>query len=206
MEKNITSNNTLTIVLHGGGNVTQAENDTAWTNMENHYKNNEGYTICIRSILNNNPRQEGQIHTTDITYPFYDKLIKYMIAKKDVDPNKNIYLTGNSAGGDGSIRLGSYMSNRFAAVIFTTGHDDYINKINYMNLPLIIKVASKDTMYDRANKAINTYQNREKWNNYLTQCNQIDRSSSINSPKFDIELIVQNATHENINLNTKKTV
>ena len=84
MEKNITSNNTLTIVLHGGGNVTQAENDTAWTNMENHYKNNEGYTICIRSILNNNPRQEGQIHTTDITYPFYDKLIKYMIAKKEI--------------------------------------------------------------------------------------------------------------------------
>ncbi len=44
----------------------------------------------------------------------FDRLIEDMIVFEDVDPNR-VYLTGYSAGGDGTYQLAPRMADRFAA-------------------------------------------------------------------------------------------
>lgn len=133
----------LFISMHGGGNGAPAMNDGQWKNQLRLYKPTEGYYVAPRAPTNTwNLWHEAHID------PMFDRLIADFVIAKGVNPNK-IYITGYSAGGDGTYQVAPRMADRFAAAAMMAGHPNEARPDNLYNLPFFIQMGGKDAAYDR---------------------------------------------------------
>lgn len=133
----------LYISMHGGGGTTAAVNDQQWKNQISLYKPEEGYYLAPRAATNTwNLWHEAHID------PMFDQLIENFVVLKGVNPNK-VYLTGYSAGGDGTYQLAPRMADRWAAAAMMAGHPNDAKPDNLYNLPFFIQCGGKDKAYDR---------------------------------------------------------
>jgi poly(3-hydroxybutyrate) depolymerase len=137
------SGHSLYISMHGGGGAPAAVNDRQWKNQIRLYKPVEGYYLAPRAATDTwNLWHQGHID------PMFDTLIENFVALKGVDPNK-VYITGYSAGGDGTYQLGPRMADRWAAAAMMAGHPNEARPDNLYNLPFFIQCGGKDAAYDR---------------------------------------------------------
>lgn len=133
----------LFISMHGGGSGPARMNDGQWRNQLRLYKPTEGYYVAPRAPTNTwNLWHEGHID------PMFDRLIEDFVVLKGVNPNR-VYLTGYSAGGDGTYQLAPRLADRFAAAAMMAGHPNEARPVNLYNLPFFIQMGGKDAAYDR---------------------------------------------------------
>lgn len=133
----------LYISMHGGGSAPARVNDQQWKNQIHLYKPKEGYYLAPRAATNTwNLWHEKHID------PMFDRIIEDFVALKGVNPNK-VYLTGYSAGGDGTYQLATRMADRWAAAAMMAGHPNETQPDNLYNLPFFIQCGGKDKAYDR---------------------------------------------------------
>ena len=138
----------LYISMHGGGGAPAEVNDKQWGNQIKLYPNIEnGYYIAPRAPTNT----WNLWHQSHID-PLFDTLITAMVLAKDVDPDR-VYLTGYSAGGDGTYQLAPRMADRFAAAGAMAGHPNETVPDGLRNLPFALHMGGQDAAYDRNAKA-----------------------------------------------------
>lgn len=65
-----------------------------------------------------------------------------------IDVNK-VFLTGYSAGGDGTYHMAPRMADIWAGAAMMAGHPNDVDLINLRNTPFSIQVGAKDTAYKR---------------------------------------------------------
>jgi predicted esterase len=139
----------LYISMHGGGGGAASMNDQQWENQIKLYQPEEGIYVAPRAPTNTwNLWHQGHID------PLFDQLIQAAIVLEGVNPNK-VYLTGYSAGGDGTFQLAPRMSDRFAAAAMMAGHPNETTPDGLRNLPFALYVGELDAAYDRNEKAKN---------------------------------------------------
>lgn len=133
----------LYISMHGGGGTTPDVNDGQWQNQIILYQPKEGVYVAPRSIENVwdmwfRPYLDG----------FFDELIQSAVVTMGVNPNK-IYITGYSAGGDGTFRMAPRMADRWAAALMCAGHPGNTSPIGLRNLPFGMWIGLYDSSYER---------------------------------------------------------
>ena len=136
----------LYIALHGGGQSdTPYLNESQWIDMQKYYKRSLkcGIYVAVRGV-----RDTWDTHFNPESYPLYDRLIRYFILEKNINPNR-VYLEGFSAGGDGVYAISPRMADRFAAVNMSAGHPNGVGFLNMRNLPIQLQVGEMDEAYGR---------------------------------------------------------
>ncbi len=146
----------LYISMHGGGGTTAKVNDGQWKNQIRLYKPKEGIYLAPRAATNT----WNLWHQSHID-PMFDMIIDRFIAHHGVNPNK-VYITGYSAGGDGTYQLAPRMADRWAAAAMMAGHPGDAKTPNLLNLPYFIQCGGKDTAFKRNKLA-------EQWGEKLDQ-------------------------------------
>lgn len=133
----------LYISMHGGGGTTPEVNDQQWNNQINLYQPKEGIYIAPRAPTNTwNLWHQAHID------PLFDQLIQAAVLVAGVNPNK-VYLTGYSAGGDGTFQIAPRMADRFAAAAMMAGHPNETTPDGLRNLPFAIFMGAEDAAYKR---------------------------------------------------------
>ena len=136
----------LYICMHGGGEDTTPDfNDSQWEMMRYYYS--QEMTDCVYVAVRG-VRDTWDTHFNPESYPLYDRLIRYMILTRDVDPNR-VYLLGFSAGGDGVYAISARMPDRFAAANMGSGHPNGVSMLNLYNLPIQLQAGEYDDEFDR---------------------------------------------------------
>lgn len=133
----------LYISMHGGGGTTPEVNDGQWDNQILLYHPREGVYVAPRSLENVwdmwfRPYLDG----------FYDELIESAVAVYGVNPDK-VYITGYSAGGDGTFRMAPRMADRWAAALMCAGHPGNTSPVGLRNLPFGMWIGLMDGAYER---------------------------------------------------------
>lgn len=133
----------LIISMHGGGSTEASVNDQQWTNQTQLYQPAEAFYVAPRA-----PNDAWDMWHQAHIDPMFDRLIEDFVAIKGVDPNR-VYLTGYSAGGDGTYQVGPRMADRWAAAAMMAGHPNEARPDGLMNTPFFIQVGEQDTAYKR---------------------------------------------------------
>lgn len=133
----------LYISLHGGGGAPTSVNDQQWKNQAVLYEPNEGLYIAPRA-----PTDSWNLWHQAHIDPLIDQIIQAAVIFGGVAENK-IYLTGYSAGGDGTYQLAPRMADRFAAAAMMAGHPNETTPDGLRNLPFSIYMGALDAAYDR---------------------------------------------------------
>ncbi|MGL4851370.1 MAG: dienelactone hydrolase family protein [Phocaeicola sp.] len=131
------------ISMHGGGGAPSEVNDKQWENQKKLYGVVPGIYWVPRA-----PTDSWNLWHQDYMEEFLLQAVTYAVNVLDADPNR-IYLTGYSAGGDGTYNLAPRLADRFAAAAMMAGHPGDANALNLRNLPFAIYMGDKDTAYDR---------------------------------------------------------
>jgi len=152
----------LFISMHGGGGAPPEVNDKQWGNQAKMYPNIEdGYYIAPRAPSNTwNLWHQAHID------PLFDELITAMVLARDVDSDR-VYLTGYSAGGDGTYQLAPRMADRFAAAGAMAGHPNETKADGLRNLAFALHMGGQDGAYDRNAVA-------RKWKDMLASLKDAD--------------------------------
>ncbi|BDS12666.1 alpha/beta hydrolase family protein [Aureispira anguillae] len=151
----------LFISMHGGGGTLPEVNDQQWENQIRLYQPKEGVYIAPRAPTNSwNLWHQAHID------PLLDQLIKAAVLFANVNPNK-VYLTGYSAGGDGTFQLAPRMADRFAAAAMMAGHPNETTPDGLRNLPFAIFMGALDSAYHRNQLA-------KDWNLLLDSLQNLD--------------------------------
>ena len=151
----------LFISLHGGGGITESENNRLWNRHKTLYELEDGILFTPRSPSNTwNMWFQSHVDT------FFNRIIQNMIAFHNVDPNK-IYIMGRSAGGDGIYQVAPRMADRFAAAAMSAGHPNDSSPLGLRNTAFTIHMGENDSLYNRNNMAV-------KWGNDLKKLNEED--------------------------------
>lgn len=141
----------LVFGLHGGGGCPKEKNDKQWENHKGLYTLPDG---CIWFTPRSCEDVWNMWHL-----PYIDKMLDYIIQTfilcRQVNPNK-VYITGYSAGGDGTYRLGPRMADRIAAACMCAGHPGETDMTSCRNIGFSIWVGQNDGAYDR-NKLAGEY-------------------------------------------------
>ena len=133
----------LLISMHGGGNTLTGINDRQWRNQIRLYELEKGIVVAPRAPTDTwNLWHEAHID------PLLDRLIENMILFEGVDPNR-VYLTGYSAGGDGTYQLAPRMSDRFAGAAMMAGHPNETVADGLRNVPFALHMGGEDAAYRR---------------------------------------------------------
>ncbi len=133
----------LYISLHGGGGTTPRVNDNQWRNQLTLYKPKEGIYVAPRAATNTwDLWQQSHID------PMFRELIDRFVAHHGINPNK-VYVTGYSAGGDGTYQLAPRMADQWAGAAMMAGHPGDAKPHNLLNLPYYIQCGGKDTSFKR---------------------------------------------------------
>ncbi|MFV0589899.1 MAG: hypothetical protein ACK5M7_00820 [Draconibacterium sp.] len=133
----------LYISMHGGGNTAPAVNDQQWRNQINLYRPKEGIYLAPRAPTNTwNLWHEPHIDL------LFQKLIEMANALEDINTNR-VYLTGYSAGGDGTYQLAPRMADQLAAAAMMAGHPNDASPLGLRNLPFAIHMGGDDGAYNR---------------------------------------------------------
>lgn len=158
----------LYISMHGGGGTTPAANDQQWNNQIRLYQPKEGIYIAPRAPTNTwNLWHQAHI---DI---LFDQLIQAAVLVAGVNPNK-IYLTGYSAGGDGTFQLAPRMADRFAAAAMMAGHPNETTPDGLRNLPFALFMGANDAAFDRNQRA-------EDWKVLLDSLQTTDKAAYVHN-------------------------
>ncbi|MGK0346272.1 MAG: hypothetical protein ACI855_002345 [Myxococcota bacterium] len=133
----------LYISLHGGGSAPPAVNDQQWQNQQSLYAPEDGIYVAPRA-----PTDTWNLWHRPEMDAFVDRLIEDRVAVAGADPNR-VYLTGYSAGGDGTYQLAWHLADRFAAANPNAGHPNDSHPRSMGNLPITNHVGGKDAAYNR---------------------------------------------------------
>lgn len=133
----------LYISMHGGGGTTPEVNDQQWENQIHLYKPEEGVYVAPRSLHN-----VWNMWFLPYLDGFYRELIQAAVAVYDVNPDK-VYITGYSAGGDGTFRMATRMADYWAAALMCAGHPGNTSPLSLRNLPFGLWVGLADAPYQR---------------------------------------------------------
>ncbi|MFI3295504.1 MAG: alpha/beta hydrolase [Rikenellaceae bacterium] len=131
------------ISMHGGGGAPAQVNDKQWSNQKKLYGTVDGLYWVPRA-----PTDEWNLWHQGYMEDFLLKAVSYAVAKLGVDPNR-IYLTGYSAGGDGTFNLAPRLADRFGAAAMMAGHPGDAVAENLRNLPFAIYMGGQDAAYNR---------------------------------------------------------
>jgi len=133
----------LYISMHGGGNTAPEVNDQQWRNQINLYRPKEGIYLAPRAPTNTwNLWHEPHIDS------MFTQLIEIADAFEDINTNR-VYLTGYSAGGDGTYQLAPRMADQLAAAAMMAGHPNDASPLGLRNLPFAIHMGGNDGAYNR---------------------------------------------------------
>lgn len=133
----------LYISMHGGGNAPAELNDQQWENQQKLYEPAEGIYMAARAPTNTwNLWHEAHIDT------FFARFIQLADVFEDINTNR-VYLTGYSAGGDGTYQLAPRMADQLAAAAMMAGHPNDASPLGLRNLPFSIYVGAEDAAYRR---------------------------------------------------------
>lgn len=137
----------LFISMHGGGNAAAEVNDRQYKNQQHLYDakmaSMEGIYLAARAPTNTwNLWHEAHIDD------FFNRIIQLAMIKENVNPNK-VYITGYSAGGDGTYQLAPRMGDRWAAAGMMAGHPNETSPVGLRNTPFTIQMGALDAAYDR---------------------------------------------------------
>ena len=120
----------LYISMHGGGNTAPEMNNQQWQNQINLYRPKEGIYLAPRAPTNTwNLWHEPHIDV------LFSQLIELADAFEDINTNR-VYLTGYSAGGDGTYQLAPRMADQLAAAAMMAGHPNDASPLGLRNLLL----------------------------------------------------------------------
>ena len=131
----------LYISMHGGGGAPARVNDGQWRNQIRLYKPKEGIYLAPRAATNT----WDLWHQSHID-PMFDAIIDRFIAHHGVNPNK-VYVTGYSAGGDGTYQLAPRMADRWAGAAMMAGHPGDASALSLRNIPFAIHMGALDGAY-----------------------------------------------------------
>jgi len=138
----------LYISMHGGGNAPAELNDQQWENQKKLYEPAEGIYMAPRAPTNTwNLWHQSHIDT------FFTQFIQLADAFEDINTNR-VYLTGYSAGGDGTYQLAPRIADELAAAAMMAGHPNDASPLGLRNLPFAIYVGAEDAAYDRNKIAV----------------------------------------------------
>lgn len=151
----------LYISMHGGGNATQELNDRQWANQIDLYQPDEGIYMAPRSPDNSwNMWHKPHVDT------LFGLFIQLADVFEDINTNR-VYLTGYSAGGDGTYQLAPRMADRLAAAAMMAGHPNDASPVSLRNLPFAIHMGGDDAAYNRNGVA-------REWGDVLDELQQED--------------------------------
>ncbi len=131
------------ISMHGGGGAPAEVNDQQWENQKRLYGTVPGIYWVPRA-----PTNTWNLWHQDYMEPFLMLAITYAVVELGADPNR-IYLTGYSAGGDGTFNLAPRLADWWAAAAMMAGHPGDAVAENLRNLPFAIYMGGKDAAYNR---------------------------------------------------------
>jgi predicted esterase len=151
----------LYISMHGGGNTTGEMNDRQWQNQINLYRPHEGIYMAPRAP-DNSWNMWHQPHVDSL----FSLFIKLAGVFEDINTNR-VYLTGYSAGGDGTYQLAPRMADRLAAAAMMAGHPNDASPVSLRNLPFAIHMGGEDAAYNRNGIAA-------EWGQQLAELQQND--------------------------------
>ena len=133
----------LVISMHGGGGAPKRVNDQQWENQKKLYELEEGIYIAPRA-----PTDTWNMWHQDHIDALYTRLIESLIALNDVNPNR-VFITGYSAGGDGTFQLAPRMADQLAGAAMMAGHPNETKPDGLRNLPFTLHMGGKDAAYNR---------------------------------------------------------
>lgn len=139
----------LYISMHGGGGAPAAVNDQQWENQINLYQPKEGIYMAPRA-----PTDTWNLWHEKHIDEFFARFIQVADDFEDINTNR-VYLTGYSAGGDGTYQLAPRMADCFAAAAMMAGHPNDASPLGLRNLPFAIQMGADDGAYDRNKIAAN---------------------------------------------------
>ncbi|MFZ9688288.1 MAG: transglutaminase domain-containing protein, partial [Phycisphaerales bacterium] len=140
----------LWISMHGGGGAPKEVNDQQWQNQkrlydfpENGFVAGEGVYVAPRAPTDTwNLWHQGHIDA------LFAKLIRDMILVHDVNPDR-VYITGYSAGGDGTYQLAPRMADWFAGAGMMAGHPNETQPDGLRNLAFTLHMGGNDGNFNR---------------------------------------------------------
>ncbi|MBM4114861.1 MAG: hypothetical protein FJ252_03170 [Phycisphaerae bacterium] len=140
----------LWISMHGGGGAPKEVNDQQWENQKRLYDMpgegfvaGEGVYVAPRAPTDTwNLWHQGHIDA------LFAKLIRDMILVHDVDPDR-VYITGYSAGGDGTYQLAPRMADWFAGAGMMAGHPNETQPDGLRNLAFTLHMGGNDGNFNR---------------------------------------------------------
>jgi len=132
----------LLISLHGGGARPEV-NDAQWRAQQERYAF-EGMYVCPRAIAD-----DRNLWDTPKSHELLDLLVRQLLAFGEVDPNR-VYLQGDAEGGDGVLRLGPNLADRWAAItaVAAAVPVDRAPVENLCHTPLNLQVGQPDSERD----------------------------------------------------------
>ncbi len=133
----------LYISMHGGGSGPQQMNDQQWENQKLLYKPAEGVYIAPRAPVN-----DWNMWFRPCIDTLFKQVIVAAVSEMEVNPNK-VYLTGYSAGGDGTYRMAPRMADSWAAASMMAGHPGEVSMLNLRNIGFMIWMGEHDSAYNR---------------------------------------------------------
>lgn len=139
----------LYISMHGGGGAPAAVNDQQWENQKRLYEPAEGIYMAPRA-----PTDSWNLWHQSHIDEFFARFIELADAFEDINTNR-VYITGYSAGGDGTYQLAPRMADWFAGAAMMAGHPNDASPLGLRNLPFAVQMGAEDGAYDRNKIAAN---------------------------------------------------
>lgn len=133
----------LYISMHGGGGAPAELNDQQWKNQINLYQPKEGIYMAPRA-----PTNSWNLWHQNHIDEFFARFIQLANVFEGINTNR-VYVTGYSAGGDGTYQLAPRMADNFAAAAMMAGHPNDASPLGLRNLPFAIHMGANDGAYDR---------------------------------------------------------
>ncbi|MBM4110079.1 MAG: polyhydroxyalkanoate depolymerase [Phycisphaerae bacterium] len=140
----------LWISMHGGGGAPKEVNDQQWENQKHLYDMpgkgfvaGEGVYVAPRA-----PTDTWNLWHQSHIDALFAKLIRDMILVHDVNPDR-VYITGYSAGGDGTYQLAPRMADWFAGAGMMAGHPNETQPDGLRNLAFTLHVGGDDGNFNR---------------------------------------------------------
>jgi predicted esterase len=129
--------------MHGGGGTTKEMNDQQWRNQIGLYEPDEGIYMAPRA-----PTDSWNMWHQSHVDSLFSLFIELADVFEDINTNR-VYLTGYSAGGDGTYQLAPRMADQLAAAAMMAGHPNDASPLGLRNLPFALHMGAEDAAYDR---------------------------------------------------------
>lgn len=133
----------LYISMHGGGGAPAEVNDKQWQNQISLYQPAEGIYMAPRA-----PTDTWNLWHQDHIDALFALFIQLADVFEGINTNR-VYLTGYSAGGDGTYQLAPRMADWLAGAAMMAGHPNDASPLGLRNLPFAIHMGADDAAYQR---------------------------------------------------------